>query len=69
VDGDLLSGLREALAGAPTLAPEAGLPFDGGLVGIAAYDIVRHFERVPGGRKGFPRACGSRPSRCWCSTT
>jgi len=43
----LLEGLREALAAAPRLAPDAGLPFDGGLVGIAAYDIVRNFENVP----------------------
>jgi anthranilate synthase component I len=61
VDGDLLSGLREALAAAPTLAPEAGLPFDGGLVGVSAYDIVRHFERVPGGRKGFPEGLWVAP--------
>jgi anthranilate synthase component 1 len=43
----LLDGLREALAASPRLAPDAGLPFDGGLVGIAAYDIVRNFENVP----------------------
>ena len=61
VDGDLLAGLREALACAPTLAPEAGLPFDGGLVGIAAYDIVRHFERVPGGRNDFPEGLWVAP--------
>jgi anthranilate synthase component 1 len=61
VNGDLLAGLREALAAAPTLAPEAGLPFDGGLVGISAYDIVRHFERVPGGRNGFPEGLWVAP--------
>ena len=43
----LLDGLREALGAAPRLAPDAGLPFDGGLVGVAAYDIVRNFEKVP----------------------
>jgi len=61
VDGDLLPALREALACAPRLAPEAGLPFDGGLVGIAAYDIVRHFERVPGGRGDFPEGLWVAP--------
>ena len=61
VDGDLLAGLREALALAPTLSPEAGLPFDGGLVGIAAYDIVRHFERVPDGRRDFPEGLWVAP--------
>jgi anthranilate synthase component I len=61
VDGDLLPALREALACAPTLAPEAGLPFDGGLVGIAAYDIVRHFERVPGGGNDFPEGLWVAP--------
>lgn len=61
VNGDLLAGLREALAAAPTLAPEAGLPFDGGLVGVSAYDIVRHFERVPGGRNGFPEGLWVAP--------
>jgi anthranilate synthase component 1 len=51
--GELLAGLRAALAGAcapgalPT-APELGsVPFTGGLVGFAAYDIVRYFERLP----------------------
>lgn len=57
----LLPALRTALACAPTLAPEAGLPFDGGLVGIAAYDIVRHFERVPGGRGDFPEGLWVAP--------
>jgi anthranilate synthase component 1 len=61
VDGDLLAAMREALACAPTLAPEAGLPFDGGLVGIAAYDIVRHFERVPGGSNDFPEGLWVAP--------
>lgn len=61
IDGDLLPALREAMAHAPTLAPEAGLPFDGGLVGIAAYDIVRHFERVPGTRRDFPEGLWVAP--------
>ena len=61
VEGDLLDALRQALACAPTLAPEAGLPFDGGLVGIAAYDIVRHFERVPGRGNDFPQGLWVAP--------
>jgi len=61
VNGDLLPALREAMDCAPTLAPEAGLPFDGGLVGIAAYDIVRHFERVPGAGRDFPEGLWVAP--------
>ncbi len=52
----LLDGLREALAASPTLTPDAGLPFDGGLVGVAAYDIVRNFEKVPA---SVPRPAGA----------
>jgi anthranilate synthase component 1 len=45
----LLGLMRQALAQAPELTPvSAELPFRGGLVGAAAYDIVRHFERLPG---------------------
>ncbi len=45
---ELLAALREALAGAPRLFPEvADLPFAGGLVGIAGYDLVRYFEHLP----------------------
>ena len=44
----LLSALRSALAQAPRPAPDiAGVPLAGGLVGYAAYDVVRHFERLP----------------------
>jgi anthranilate synthase component 1 len=44
---DLLAALRAALAATPRLAPEVpGLPFAGGLVGVAGYDVVRHFERL-----------------------
>ncbi|MEL7536798.1 MAG: anthranilate synthase component I family protein [Pseudomonadota bacterium] len=40
--------LRRALDATPDLAPTMpGLPFNGGLVGYAAYDIVRYFERLP----------------------
>jgi anthranilate synthase component I len=46
---ELLSGLRGALARAPQPQPDiAGVPLAGGLVGYAAYDVVRFFERLPG---------------------
>jgi anthranilate synthase component I len=44
----LLDGLRAALAQAPQPQAEiSGVPLAGGLVGYAAYDVVRHFERLP----------------------
>jgi anthranilate synthase component 1 len=44
---ELLDALRQALAATPKLTPEApDLPFSGGLVGIAGYDLVRYFERL-----------------------
>jgi anthranilate synthase component 1 len=44
----LLGGLRAALAQAPKPAADvSGVPLAGGLVGYAAYDVVRHFERLP----------------------
>jgi anthranilate synthase component I len=44
----LLSGLREALVAAPQPTPGIpGVPLAGGLVGYAAYDVVRYFERLP----------------------
>ena len=50
----LLLALRTALARAPRPQPDiAGVPLAGGLVGYAAYDIVRQFERLP-----------ARPGRC-----
>jgi anthranilate synthase component I len=46
--GALLEGLREALARAPRPGPVSpDLPFCGGLVGVAGYDLVRRFERLP----------------------
>jgi anthranilate synthase component 1 len=45
---DLLAALRRALAEAPR--PEAGdaaFPLHGGLVGVASYDLVRYFEKLP----------------------
>ena len=45
---ELLAALRGALARAPVPKPEfAQVPLAGGLVGYAAYDIVRYFERLP----------------------
>jgi anthranilate synthase component 1 len=46
---ELLDGLRAALSLAPQpQAQISGVPLAGGLVGYAAYDVVRHFERLPG---------------------
>lgn len=43
----LLDAFREAMALAPKLSPTVpDLPFSGGLVGAASYDIVRRFEPV-----------------------
>jgi anthranilate synthase component I len=54
----LLAGLRAALAAAPQPKPDiAGVPLAGGLVGFAAYDVVRYFERLPAraaARAGVP---------------
>jgi len=52
----LLAGLRTALARAPRPQPDiSGVPLAGGLVGFAAYDVVRHFERL---RARAPRSGG-----------
>jgi anthranilate synthase component I len=54
--GELLAGLRAALARAPRPQPDiGGVPLAGGLVGFAAYDVVRHFERL---RARAPRPGG-----------
>ncbi len=46
---ELLDGLRTALARTPAPTPDIpGVPLAGGLVGYAAYDLVRFFERLPG---------------------
>ena len=43
----LLAALRTTLAEAPRLSPAIpDLPFAGGLVGVAGYDLVRYFERL-----------------------
>ncbi|MFL6549442.1 MAG: anthranilate synthase component I family protein [Povalibacter sp.] len=45
---ELLDALRAALAQAPQPAPNIpGVPLLGGLVGVAGYDLVRRFERLP----------------------
>jgi anthranilate synthase component 1 len=63
---ELLAGMRKALDMAPELSPVSDdLPFRGGLVGAAAYDIVRHFERLPGveaGKVSAPEAVWIAPS-------
>jgi anthranilate synthase component 1 len=44
----LLDSLRDALAQAPRPdAANGGFPLHGGLVGVASYDLVRYFERLP----------------------
>ncbi len=44
----LLDALRAALARAPRPGPAPeDLPFAGGLVGVAGYDLVRYFETLP----------------------
>ncbi len=45
---ELLDGLRAALARTPQPGPDIpGVPLAGGLVGYAAYDVVRFFEHLP----------------------
>ena len=45
---DLLAALRRTLAAAPHAeAATQGFPLLGGLVGVASYDLVRYFERLP----------------------
>ncbi len=61
----LLGALRAALARAPVPLPaHPGVPLAGGLVGAAAYDLVRYFERVPSRlpvEPGMPEACYLAP--------
>jgi anthranilate synthase component I len=45
---ELLNALRAALKSAPLSLPNVpGVPLAGGLVGVAGYDLVRYFERLP----------------------
>jgi anthranilate synthase component I len=55
--GELLAGLRKALAAAPRPLPELGtVPLAGGLVGYTSYDVVRYFERLPQRAARLPHA-------------
>ncbi len=55
--GELLAGLRRALALAPRPLPELGsVPLAGGLVGYTSYDVVRYFERLPERAARLPHA-------------
>jgi anthranilate synthase component 1 len=60
-----LALMRAAVAASPALSPAIdGIPFTGGLVGAAGYDIVRYFERLPGNRAelaGLPQAAYVAP--------
>jgi anthranilate synthase component 1 len=52
---DLLAALREILAETPNPRPKIpGMPFGGGLVGVAGYDIVRFLERLPAHGQQLP---------------
>jgi anthranilate synthase component 1 len=54
---ELLNAMRKALAAAPKMSPQIpDVPFYGGLVGIAGYDLVRYFENLPNppARPGIP---------------
>lgn len=57
--------MRTTLAECPDLNPGIdGIPFNGGLVGAAGYDIVRYFERLPPNRAelpGLPQGCYVAP--------
>jgi anthranilate synthase component 1 len=60
-----LALMRNAVAQSPELLPALdGIPFTGGLVGAAGYDIVRYFERLPPNRaelRGLPHAAYVAP--------
>ena len=61
-----LDALRAALAAAPVPKPGVeGLPFSGGLVGVSGYDVVRLFERLPGGNPAQPGI----PGAAFCATS
>jgi len=48
IETEVLPGLRKALQLAPVCAPEDNAsPFGGGLVGVAAFDLVRRLYRLP----------------------
>jgi anthranilate synthase component I len=63
--GDPLTGLRRALEIAPVCAPEDNAsPFGGGLVGVAAFDLVRRLYRLPAAPHGR-----SGPDGCYITTS
>ena len=52
---ELLDAFRQALGETPRLNPEIpDPPFTGGLVGVAGYNLVRYFERLPNVPEGLP---------------
>ena len=52
---ELLDVFRKVLGDTPKLKPVIpDLPFTGGLVGVAGYDLVRYFERLPNVPEGLP---------------
>jgi len=57
--------MRATLAESPELRPNLdGVPFSGGLVGAAGYDIVRYFERLPPNHaelRDLPQGCYVAP--------
>jgi len=64
---ELMDALRNALARTPKLAPVVPeLPFSGGLVGLAGYDLVRYFERFEGRPDGS--AIPSAPEAAYMAT-
>jgi anthranilate synthase component 1 len=59
--GELLAGLRNALAQAPVPKPDMpSVPLAGGLVGAASYDIVRFFEKLRANPSLTPALSGER---------
>ena len=45
---EYLDALRQALQNVPQMQPDVpDLPFNGGLVGVSGYDVVRLFEKLP----------------------
>ncbi len=61
---ELLTSLRGALAQAPVPKPDLPtVPLAGGLVGVASYDIVRCFERLPVKRGAEMLSRPTAPSR------
>ncbi len=62
---DLLNALRGSLARAFQPQPQSGLPFTGGLVGVAGFDILRRFDRI---RPAPARSGPPHPDLAYVST-